>query len=48
MKSAYFLDFVKGHLRALDDIADKTGYFVWNLGTGNGFSALAESKPTRR
>lgn len=36
----HVVDLAKGHLRALDYIADKTGYFVWNLGTGNGFSVL--------
>lgn len=36
----HVVDLVKGHLCALDYIADKTGYFVWNLGTGNGFSVL--------
>lgn len=36
----HVVDLAKGHLCALDYIADKTGYFVWNLGTGNGFSVL--------
>ncbi|MGO2232206.1 UDP-glucose 4-epimerase GalE [Psychrobacter sp.] len=36
----HVVDLAKGHLSALDYITDKTGYFVWNLGTGNGFSVL--------
>lgn len=36
----HVVDLAKGHLCALDYVADKTGYFVWNLGTGNGFSVL--------
>lgn len=36
----HVMDLVKGHLCALDYIANKAGYFVWNLGSGKGHSVL--------
>lgn len=36
----HVLDLAAGHLAALDYLADKTGSFVWNLGTGEGSSVL--------
>lgn len=36
----HVVDLVAGHVKALDYIADKTGAFIWNLGTGNGSSVL--------
>lgn len=36
----HVVDLAKGHLCALDYINDKSGYHIWNLGTGNGFSVL--------
>lgn len=36
----HVMDLVKGHLDALQYTQNKTGYFVWNLGTGNGLSVL--------
>jgi len=36
----HVMDLVRGHLCALDYIANKAGYFVWNLGSGTGYSVL--------
>ena len=36
----HVMDLVKGHLCALDYIVDKAGYYVWNLGSGKGYSVL--------
>ena len=36
----HVLDLAAGHLAALDYLADKTGSFAWNLGTGQGSSVL--------
>jgi len=36
----HVMDLVKGHICALDHIASRTGYFVWNLGSGKGHSVL--------
>jgi len=36
----HVVDLAAGHLAALDRIADRPGYHVWNLGTGNGTSVL--------
>ena len=36
----HVMDLVRGHLSALDYIANKAGYFVWNLGSGHGHSVL--------
>jgi len=33
-------DLIKGHLRALDYIAENNGYHIWNLGSGKGYSVL--------
>lgn len=36
----HVVDLVKGHLAALDYIREHTGYHIWNLGTGQGYSVL--------
>ncbi|WP_431711879.1 UDP-glucose 4-epimerase GalE [Glutamicibacter uratoxydans] len=36
----HVLDLAAGHLAALDYLTDRTGSFVWNLGTGEGSSVL--------
>lgn len=37
----HVVDLAKGHLKALDRLAkDDTGVFIYNLGTGNGYSVL--------
>ena len=36
----HVVDLAKGHLKALDKILDETGVFVYNLGTGCGYSVL--------
>lgn len=36
----HVLDLAAGHLAALDYLANRTGSFVWNLGTGEGSSVL--------
>ena len=36
----HVVDLAKGHLDALAEIADKTGVFTYNLGTGTGYSVL--------
>ena len=36
----HVVDLALGHLKALDAIADNSGVFVYNLGTGNGYSVL--------
>ncbi|WP_027443936.1 UDP-glucose 4-epimerase GalE [Erythrobacter cryptus] len=36
----HVMDLVQGHLVAMKYLADRTGYHVWNLGTGRGHSVL--------
>ncbi|CAM3180368.1 UDP-galactose 4-epimerase [Pseudomonas gessardii] len=36
----HVLDLAKGHTASLDFISKTTGYYVWNLGTGVGYSVL--------
>lgn len=36
----HVVDLASGHLAALDYLSDRTGSFVWNLGTGEGSSVL--------
>jgi UDP-glucose 4-epimerase len=36
----HVVDLAMGHLKAYEYIKAKTGCFVWNLGTGNGYSVL--------
>lgn len=36
----HVIDLADGHLKALDYIADRTGVFAFNLGTGTGYSVL--------
>jgi len=36
----HVVDLAKGHLKALEKIAERTGAEVWNLGTGQGYSVL--------
>ena len=36
----HVVDLALGHLAALEHLADRTGYHVWNLGTGQGTSVL--------
>ena len=36
----HVMDLARGHLSALDYIANRSGYFVWNLGSGKGHSVL--------
>lgn len=36
----HVVDLAKGHMAALDFLAENTGYHIWNLGTGEGYSVL--------
>lgn len=36
----HVVDLARGHLLALQALAERTGVNVWNLGTGNGYSVL--------
>ncbi len=36
----HVVDLAKGHLKALDKIENNTGVYIYNLGTGNGYSVL--------
>ena len=36
----HVVDLAKGHLKALNKICDETGVYVYNLGTGRGYSVL--------
>ena len=36
----HVMDLVDGHIKALNHIQNKTGAFIWNLGTGKGSSVL--------
>lgn len=36
----HVMDLVDGHIKALDYIQNKSGCFIWNLGTGKGSSVL--------
>ncbi len=36
----HVMDLAQGHLAAMEHLADRTGYHVWNLGTGRGHSVL--------
>ncbi|GAB6097824.1 UDP-glucose 4-epimerase GalE [Desulfatiferula olefinivorans] len=36
----HVVDLARGHLKALDKIADKAGLSIYNLGTGRGYSVL--------
>ncbi len=36
----HVVDLADGHIKALDASAERTGVFVYNLGTGNGYSVL--------
>ena len=36
----HVMDLAWGHIKAIEDIKDKTGVFVHNLGTGTGYSVL--------
>ena len=36
----HVVDLAKGHLKALDKIEDESGLFIYNLGTGTGYSVL--------
>ena len=36
----HVVDLAKGHLKALNKIVDEKGVFVYNLGTGRGYSVL--------
>lgn len=36
----HVVDLAEGHLRAIDKIKNDTGVYVYNLGTGNGYSVL--------
>ena len=36
----HVVDLAKGHLKALNKISDETGVYVYNLGTGRGYSVL--------
>lgn len=36
----HVLDLAEGHLRAMDELENRTGAHVWNLGTGQGYSVL--------
>jgi UDP-glucose 4-epimerase len=36
----HVVDLAKGHLKSLQAISHKTGMYIWNLGTGKGYSVL--------
>lgn len=36
----HVVDLSLGHIKALEQIANKNGVFIWNLGTGNGYSVM--------
>ncbi len=36
----HVVDLAEGHLKAIDKIKDNTGIYIYNLGTGNGYSVL--------
>lgn len=36
----HVVDLARGHLAALEYLADRTGVFTWNIGTGQGYSVL--------
>ena len=36
----HVVDLSLGHIKALEQITDKNGVFIWNLGTGNGYSVM--------
>ena len=36
----HVVDLAEGHMRALDALETRTGAYVWNLGTGRGYSVL--------
>ena len=36
----HVVDLALGHVKAIDNMLDKSGVFVYNLGTGNGYSVL--------
>ena len=36
----HVVDLAIGHVKAVEKIADKEGLFIYNLGTGNGYSVL--------
>jgi UDP-glucose 4-epimerase len=36
----HVMDLAKGHINAIDRIKDKSGVFIYNLGTGTGYSVL--------
>lgn len=36
----HVVDLARGHLRALERLADRSGVAIWNLGTGRGYSVL--------
>ena len=36
----HVVDLSLGHIKALEKITDKNGVFIWNLGTGNGYSVM--------
>ncbi len=45
----HVVDLAQGHLKALDRLAkDDTGVFIYNLGTGNGYSVLDMVKAFRK
>lgn len=36
----HVVDLSLGHIKALEQITNKNGVFIWNLGTGNGYSVM--------
>lgn len=36
----HVVDLAEGHLKSIDKIKDNTGIYIYNLGTGNGYSVL--------
>ena len=36
----HVVDLSLGHIKALEKISEKSGVYIWNLGTGNGYSVL--------
>lgn len=36
----HVVDLALGHVKAIDNMIDKSGVFIYNLGTGNGYSVL--------